>query len=112
MGPRLLLIEDDRHLGPTLTTMLGRRGYVVFHATCIDDARRAIEEVGFEPEIVLTDRDVPDGDAWSWVLENAPTASANIVFMSGRPPDVIPPLFFEKGVDSLTKLWRLLEGLP
>ncbi len=101
----LLLIEDDPLLGPLLTRRFTRRGYSVVLARSVADARRHVSTHGVD--LIVTDRDVLDGDAWQYVY----TSGIPAVYMSGRPPEFEEPdVYFAKGQDELAKLDGLIES--
>jgi DNA-binding response OmpR family regulator len=64
---RLLLVEDDRDLGPALRASVERAGHVVDLATTIAEARAAIEIA--RHDAVLLDLGLPDGDGVAFVAE-------------------------------------------
>ena len=56
---KILLVEDDHRLRAELTATLGEAGYRTQSAGTLAEARRLARE---EPDIVLLDRMLPDGD--------------------------------------------------
>ena len=57
----VLLVEDDPSLSAALTRFLEARGYDAVEAGTCADAARLFQEK--RPDLVLTDYDLPDGDA-------------------------------------------------
>lgn len=57
---RVLLVEDDPSLGPSLAARLSSDGYVVDTVTCLGDAIEAVMSAPYRA--VLLDRRLPDGD--------------------------------------------------
>ena len=64
---RILIIEDDRKIGGFLSRGLQDEGHQVDLAVDLQQARRAMAEV--EPDLLLVDRMLPDGDGLSLVRE-------------------------------------------
>lgn len=57
----VLLVEDDEANRHTLGLLLGRRGWSVCLATTVAEAKDRLEH-GFEPDCLLLDLMLPDGD--------------------------------------------------
>ncbi len=57
---RVLLVEDDPELGPSLAGRLSSDGHVVDRVTCLGDAIEAVMSATYRA--VLLDRRLPDGD--------------------------------------------------
>lgn len=108
---RILILEDDELVGPMLVRQLRRRGHACVLVTTINSAREflaKIEDSGFAPECVLTDRDLPDGNGWDWA-RNLPYPYT-VVFMSGRAIATnLETGYWHKGVEPLEKLYQLIE---
>lgn len=105
----ILLIEDDPHLGPALMRRFIRRGHTVQLAPTIAAAQRQLLVESYS--VIVTDRDVPDGNAWAYVADYVKLRGVRAVFMSGRAPTDLAPLeFFFKGQDDLQKLFNLVEA--
>ena len=56
---RVLLVEDDRSLGSTLTERLRKEGFETEWNSTLADARRAFEQGGWD--VVILDVGLPDG---------------------------------------------------
>lgn len=102
---RILLLEDDDLLGPTLARLLRRRGYGVTLCATIGAANHALVTC---PDIIVCDREVPDGDAWQWAYRRP--IPAHYAFMSGAPTEQTHP-FFHKGCDPIEKLFFLVKSV-
>ncbi|MGZ8217555.1 sigma-54-dependent transcriptional regulator [Methylomagnum sp.] len=63
MPNSLLIIEDEALLGQELTRHYRRAGWEVELARSLGDARRLMEEQHLEPLIILSDMNLPDGNA-------------------------------------------------
>ena len=70
MADTLLLIEDEEFLGAELATHFKREGWDVVHHADIAGARRALLENGLSPLVVVSDMNLPDGNALD-LLEEA-----------------------------------------
>ena len=105
----ILLVEDDEILARTFCRYLRRRGHTIHHVTTIADAEHAMSLHGDAPgfDVVVTDRQVTDGDAWSWAMLYHD--KTRIVFMTGSPP-ADPPTFYHKGQEPITRLLALIDG--
>lgn len=102
----ILLIEDSISVATMLIRSLRRRGHEVTHVESTRDARAYLDQR--RPDVVVTDRDVKDGDAWAFI--NAQDVATRVVFMSGNAPTTPPRAFFYKGSDNITKLFDLVEA--
>ncbi|MBW2695757.1 MAG: sigma-54-dependent Fis family transcriptional regulator [Deltaproteobacteria bacterium] len=63
MADTLLLIEDEALLGAELARHFEREGWEVVHHTDLAGARRALLDEGLAPLVVLSDMNLPDGNA-------------------------------------------------
>jgi DNA-binding NtrC family response regulator len=63
MADTLLLIEDEALLGTELTRHFQREGWDVVHHTDLAGARRALFELDLAPLVVVSDMNLPDGNA-------------------------------------------------
>ena len=73
---RVLLVEDDETTRTLLTTLLGSFGAEVTAASCAGDAEAALRT--FEPEILITDIEMPGSDGVSLVHRLRATRSATL----------------------------------
>jgi signal transduction histidine kinase/CheY-like chemotaxis protein len=73
---RVLLVEDDETTRTLLTTLLGSFGAVVTAASCASDAEAALRT--FEPEILITDIEMPGSDGVSLLHRLRATTSATL----------------------------------
>ena len=73
MAQTLLIIEDEALLGQELLRHFRREGWEARLLTCLDDARRLLLSKDFEPMVVLSDMNLPDGNALD-LLEQARAA--------------------------------------
>lgn len=70
MADTLLLIEDEEFLGTELATHFKREGWDVVHHVDVAGARRALLDNGLSPLVVVSDMNLPDGNALD-LLEEA-----------------------------------------
>lgn len=83
---RILLVEDDPLLGPSLAARLGAEGFVVDHVSCLGDAVEAV--MGARYRAVLLDRRLPDGDGVTL-----------LPVLNTRPP--VPPVLLITALDDV-----------
>lgn len=83
---RILLVEDDPVLGPSLAARLGGEGFVVDHVSCLADAIEAV--MGARYRAVLLDRRLPDGEGL-----------ALLPVLQTRPP--VPPVLLITALDDV-----------
>ena len=63
MADTLLLIEDEELLGNELARHFSRKGWDVVHHVDLSSARRALIDQGLLPLVVVSDMNLPDGNA-------------------------------------------------
>jgi DNA-binding response OmpR family regulator len=100
---RVLVLEDDPMLQRTWTRILKRRGHEVTVAATVAEARAMM---AVQPDVLLLDRNVPDGDGWSLKGEAEP--GVRVVLMTGQPPPDAPPHFQKPGTTE--ELYKWVEG--
>ena len=64
---RLLLVEDDRHLGASIHRAIKSEGYACDWVMSCDDARMAVGDTDFD--LIVLDWNLPDGSGPSWLQE-------------------------------------------
>ena len=69
MADTLLLIEDEALLGAELARHFRRDGWEVVHCTDVAKARRALLEEDTTPLVVVSDMQLPDGNALDLLTE-------------------------------------------
>jgi DNA-binding response OmpR family regulator len=77
---RLLLVEDDRSLGATLTDRLGREGYEVVWCATKRDAETKFPEQFWD--LVILDLGLPDGSGFDVARRIRATSATPIVFLT------------------------------
>ena len=76
---RVLLVEDDRSLGSTLTERLRKEGFETEWNSTLADARRAFEQGGWD--VVILDVGLPDGSGFDLARRIKAVSSTPIMFM-------------------------------
>lgn len=62
MGNSLLIIEDDEAFGHELIRHFTGKGWEAEHATTLSEARRLLLDEHLEPQVILADMSLPDGN--------------------------------------------------
>jgi DNA-binding response OmpR family regulator len=78
----ILLVEDNEKLNEGTKRMLEGEGYTVFCALTLEAAGAHIRQK--EPDIILLDVGMPDGDGFSFCKEIREQTDAHIIFMTAR----------------------------
>ena len=84
-GPTMchvLIVEDDPDAALTLRAMIGGDGFTVAVAHTLRDARRQIALQ--QPDIVLLDLQLPDGNGMDLFSDEQFTASCEVVLITGH----------------------------
>ena len=84
MPHTLLIIEDEPLLGQELTRHYGKEGWEVEWARTLGDARELLKEGRLEPLLVLSDMNLPDGNALDFMedIKNS-LVHAEWIFLTG-----------------------------
>ncbi len=67
MNTKLLLVEDDKSLGATLTERLEKEGYSIQWADTIKKAKENM--ISFFPDLIILDVGLPDGSGFDFAKE-------------------------------------------
>lgn len=78
----ILLIEDNAELNDSNSRALRLRGYDVLSALTLKDAREWLRER--EPDVILLDVMLPDGDGFDFCAEIRPKTSAHVLFLTAK----------------------------
>lgn len=102
MNRRVLLVEDDRNILSSLESYLSNEGFSIVTADCIATARKMM---GLDPEIIVLDWMLPDGQGLDYLKELRSLGfKLPIILLSARSELVDKVLGLESGADDyLTK---------
>jgi DNA-binding response OmpR family regulator len=78
----VLLVEDNRDLNRSNRRLLTLRGYAVHAVLTLADAREHLTRM--EPDIILLDVMLPDGDGFDFCDEIRSKTSAHILFLTSK----------------------------
>jgi len=78
----ILLVEDNADLNESNSRVLTRRGYEVQSALTLAEARLKLAEV--EPDIILLDVELPDGNGIDFCEEIRNKTAAHILFLTSK----------------------------
>jgi DNA-binding NtrC family response regulator len=80
----MVIIEDERLFGSELKRRFERDGWQVTLSPTIADARRIVLDLGFAPDIVLSDMNLPDGNGLDFLEEvRQADIGGEWIFLSG-----------------------------
>jgi len=113
---RILILEDSDLLGPMLVRAFRRRGHEVVLCTNIASLTLTLQTMVDEmPDVILCDRELPDGDGWEWSYRN-PTwvhegdmSNPRFCYMSGNPKEPVSHPYYHKGINGLDTLFAMVE---
>ena len=97
MGPRVLLVEDESSISEPLAAHLAREGFSPEVAGTIADARAAFDRD--DPDVVLLDVMLPDGDGRDFCREVRTRSDVPIVMLTARGEEVDRIVGLELGAD-------------
>ncbi|HEV8479706.1 MAG TPA: sigma-54 dependent transcriptional regulator [Candidatus Eisenbacteria bacterium] len=89
---RALLVDDDTDFRDSLATLVEREGFDVRGAASLAEARKLMAEE--EPDVVLADLQLPDGDGLELLRDEELCARCDIIVITGNAS-------FESAVDAL-----------
>lgn len=105
---RVLLVEDDRTLGTTLTERLRKEGFETEWKATLADAMRAFEQGGWD--VVILDVGLPDGSGFDLARRIKAVSSTPIMFMTAASSAENRLEGFEIGADEfIPKPFHLKE---
>jgi DNA-binding response OmpR family regulator len=78
----ILLVEDDRKLNEVHKMVLEVGGFEILTAETIQEAREQLAQN--EPDIILLDVMLPDGNGFDFCLECRDKTDAHIIFLTGK----------------------------
>ena len=108
MNETILIIEDEKLLGLELSRHYQKLGWDVVQAGNLSDARELLQKKNVEPLLIISDMNLPDGNALDFMERAKKNVSyAEWLFLTGygSVPDLVRALrlgaydFLEKPVD-------------
>jgi two-component system, OmpR family, response regulator RegX3 len=96
-GARVLLVEDEASIAEPFREALMREGFAATCAATLAEARAAIAHA--EPDIVLLDVMLPDGDGRDLARELRASSQVPIIMLTARGSEVDRVLGLELGAD-------------
>ena len=115
MSLGVLLVEDDRELRTTLREALQVEGYRVMASASLADALAVLtheRETGSEPDLVLLDLGLPDGDGETLLAALRRRSSTPVIVISARGSEPPKIRLLDSGADDyLIKPFSLAELL-
>ncbi|MGO4703494.1 response regulator [Dyella sp. 2RAB6] len=95
--PRILLVEDEADIRRFVRLALEREGMAVFEAGTVWDAR--IAAATRQPQLVILDLGLPDGDGKDFILDVRGWSSAPVLVLSAREQEQEKVAALEAGAD-------------
>jgi DNA-binding response OmpR family regulator len=96
-GDRVLLVEDEESISEPFSHALAREGFVPTVVVTVAEARAALGEC--EPDIVLLDLTLPDGDGRELARELRARSQVPIIMLTARGSEIDRVLGLELGAD-------------
>jgi DNA-binding response OmpR family regulator len=96
-GERVLLVEDEASISEPFSRALARDGFVPMIASTVAEARSLLEES--EPDIILLDLMLPDGDGRELAREVRAVSQVPIIMLTARGSEVDRVVGLELGAD-------------
>ncbi len=94
---RVLLVEDEASIAEPFSHALEREGFLPTLVGSLAEARRALEDV--EPDIVLLDLMLPDGDGRELARELRARSQVPIIMLTARGSEIDRVVGLELGAD-------------
>jgi two-component system response regulator RegX3 len=94
---RVLLVEDEASISEPFSSALAREGFVPIIAASMAEARAELKE--HEPDIVLLDLMLPDGDGRELARELRATSQVPMIMLTARGSEVDRVVGLELGAD-------------
>jgi two-component system response regulator RegX3 len=96
-GDRVLLVEDEESISQPFSNALTREGFLPTVAASVAEARAAVAEQ--EPDIVLLDLMLPDGDGRELARELRAASQVPIIMLTARGSEIDRVVGLELGAD-------------
>ena len=100
-NPTILLIDDDIYVLNAARCMFTLNRYNVLSATSLSQARSVLENAN--PDIILMETNLPDGDGFDFFKEIENATSASIVFLTAKTESRYEVLGLKMGADGYLK---------
>jgi two-component system, OmpR family, response regulator RegX3 len=97
MGPRVLVVEDEASISEPLAAHLAREGFTAEIAGTLAAARESMDRE--EPDVVLLDVMLPDGDGRDFCRDVRSRSDVPIVMLTARGEEVDRIVGLELGAD-------------
>ncbi|MHB8234459.1 MAG: response regulator transcription factor [Solirubrobacteraceae bacterium] len=94
---RLLLVEDEASIATPFAQALAREGFEPVVASTLGEARAFLAE--HEPDLVLLDLRLPDGDGREFARELRASSATPIIMLTARGSEIDRVLGLELGAD-------------
>lgn len=106
---RLLLVEDDLHLGMSIHKAIKSEGYACDWVTNCEEARQAVNDTDFD--MIVLDWNLPDGSGTAWLYERRQNGmTAPVLMLTARTALIDKVEGLDAGADDyLTKPFDLDE---
>ena len=106
----VLLVEDNEKLNESNRRALELKGYRVLTALTLHAAREHLK--GYEPDVILLDIELPDGDGVHFCGEILDSVTSHIIFLTAKTEEEDRIKGLEHGGDDyITKPFKLEEML-
>lgn len=96
-GIRVLLVEDEKSISEPFCNALAREGFLPRVAATLAEARSALAEE--DPDIVLLDLMLPDGDGRELARELRATSQIPMIMLTARGSEIDRVVGLELGAD-------------
>ena len=96
-GERVLLVEDEASISEPFSNALAREGFLPVVASTVAEARALLAER--EPDIVLLDLMLPDGDGRELARELRAKSQVPIIMLTARGSEIDRVVGLELGAD-------------
>ena len=97
MKQRVMVVEDEVAIAEPLGEHLAREGFEPTVAGSLDEARNALQQ--FQPDLILLDVMLPDGDGRDLCREIRRTSDVPIIMLTARGEEVDRIVGLELGAD-------------
>ncbi len=97
MRPRILVVEDEESISDPLVESLEREGFEAWAAGTVAAAQDAV--TGGDPDLILLDVMLPDGDGLELAREIRRSSDVPIIMLTARGEEIDRVLGLELGAD-------------